>query len=505
MKNKIQERLYISGYLLKLPILFVAFLLMTIFSFSLKAQTLGKVWDKVYGETAGKAYNIYPNKSNNNYSVIAVETVLVSGVDRAYIGKIYEMNESGTVLRTFSVDVRNGAYRTVTTPAITNFTGVKLEGGIAFRTDDNGALAFFNVYDSKRPASSRQPDWNGETNQLKYGIWVVKLNEQGEITNQRIDRGTAILDGLQLSDGRFMVGGLDENVSSGTDARNVTLLRIYTQNGDLDTDFRGENVSSSAAAGVGFNIREVISLHLDPKENPNDPDIISIATISYLARISNLSNTTAPSISYPLDGVSIPGSLLKFNNPNIQSMTPTNDGGVFVESLIANNSVAATAYTGGRALVKFASSTDASGNPTFQAKYARVAKPGTKLSSELKYDAPYLLPNGEYGGVVQYKTSMNAIRSSYIYELKDLGTSYEINPTPGAPVLSGNDAWSSLNGDLVVKRSSKVDGFFAVGKDSQAPNKSNLVKLSTCANFVLNNAPSNGYYFVKPRASIQSE
>lgn len=494
MKKKIKENIdatAVSRRFCNLLVLLATFFVVILYPCaSLTAQSgpaLGEVWDKTYGNTEGKVGNIYPNKYDANYTAIAVEG--------NYIGKIYEINESGTALRTFTVDVRTGAYPTSKTPTITNFAGVTLEGGIAFKTDDGGVLAFFNVYDKNRPAGDRQPNWNGEANQLKYGIWVVKMDADGVITNQRIDRGTVIFDGLQLSDGRFMVGGMDENVSSTGEARNVTLLRIYAQTGIKETDFRGDVVNGVTVPGAGFNIKEVVSLHMAAKQNPGDPDHILVATILYLARIDDLNNTTAPAISYPLDGVVLPGGGPTFNNPNIQSMTPTSDGGMFVESFIRNQANQNNTYTAGRALVKFMPS----GSNSFTPIYARKEIPGSTSNPELQYYAPYLLPNGHYGGVVQYKANNAAARSSYIYELKDLGTSGEIKPTPGTP----GAGWTSLNGDLVVKRSSKVDGFFAVGKDKiQTPNRPNIVKLSTCANFFINNVPAQGYYFVKPRAAF---
>lgn len=460
---------------------------------SLNAQmrpSLGKVWDKMYDSGAGKVYNVYPNKQDQNYTAIATVG--------SYLGKVYEIDEAGTQLREFTCDVRDWAYRGEA-GVNGNFGGVTLEGGIAFKTDDGGALAFFNVYDKNRAAIYRQPDWNGLANQLKRGVWVVKFKVDGSVESNRIDRGTVVLEGLQLSDGRFMVGGMDENVSNDPagDSRNVTLLRVYTQAGIQAIDYRGDNVSGNTSVGVGFNIKEVISIHMQPKSNPSEPDRVFIATIHYLASIDNINQTTAPASSFALKDRQIPiktGGSVILGNPNIQSMTPTADGGVFVETLVQNHVVPETAYANGRTLIKFKPQSG-----TYTVAYAYLFKPGSTLAAEYKYDTPYLLPHGNYGGVLQYKSGYGTVSRSYIYELKDNYTSAEINPAN----TTSPTTWTPLDGDLRIKRSSNVDGFFAAGSDMLTyPFKANIIKLSTCANFAIPNIPPRGYFFVKPRANF---
>lgn len=458
---------------------------------SLNAQmrpSLGKVWDKMYDSGAGKVYNVYPNKQDQNYTAIATVG--------SYLGKVYEIDEAGTQLREFTCDVRDWAYRGET-GVNGNFGGVTLEGGIAFKTNDGGVLAFFNVYDKGRAAIYRQPDWNGQANQLKRGVWIVKFSNNGTVESNRIDRGTAILEGLQLSDGRFMVGGLDENLSNDIgESKNVTLLRVYSQAGVKAIDYRGDNPSSAAAIGTGFNIKEVVSIHMQPKNSPNDPDRIFIATIHYLASIDNINQIYSPASSYPLKNKIIgtmPGNVL-LSNPNIQTMTPTADGGVFVETLIKNDDNPANAYLNGRVFIKFRPQ-----STSYAVAYAYLFKPSSTLAAEYKYDTPYLLPHGNYGGILQYKSGYGTVSQSYIYELKDNYTNAEINP---ASTTSPN-TWAPLDGDLRIKRSSNVDGFFAAGSDMRTyPFKANMIKLSTCANFAIPNIPPRGYFFVKPRANF---
>lgn len=458
-----------------------------------KAQSmkpsLGRVWDKTYSGTGGKVYNIYPNKNDQNYTAI--------GVVGAYTGKIYEVDEAGTLLREFSCDVRSWSYQSEA-GVNGNFGGVTLEGGVAFKTDDGGVLAFFNVYDRNRAVAYRQPDWNGKGNQLKRGVWIVKFRANGTIESNKIDRGTAVFEGLQLSDGRFMVGGLDENLSNTlTESKNVTLLRVYRQNGIKDIDYRGDNPSGASNIGTGFNIKEVVSIHMQPKSNPNEQDRIFIATIHYLASIDDINQRTSPASSYALTNRAIQttSGSVTLTNPNIQSMTPTADGGVFVETLIHNDDNQANAYVNGRVFIKFRPQYN-----TYAVDYAFRHKPSSTASAEFKYDTPYLLPHGNYGGVLQYKSTYSTTRRSYIYELKDNNTGAgTINP----PTTSSPSTWVPLDGDLLIKRSSRADGFFAVGSDMlSSPNKPNIIKVSTCANFSIPNIPPRGYFFVKPRANF---
>ncbi|GHT43793.1 hypothetical protein FACS189438_1680 [Bacteroidia bacterium] len=240
-----------------------------------------------------------------------------------------------------------------------------------------------------------------------------------------------------MLDGNFLVGGFDAAVPAGySNPDSITMLRKYGQNGALLTDKRG-----------GY--RNITALYQYP-----GTDNYLATTSNRILRINSSLDITATMIS----SMSLP----EVTNPNANSITPSLDGGFFISTRLNHSSNSTLNYENGVGIYK--------ANSANAHVYGKRNIPADTI-----FDAPLLLPGGavpaKYIGAMRYSSDGINYSPYYMYELTDTGNfSFRV----GGLYPSGT----------TLRIVGQSDGFFSSG--SAAGGNASIVKLSTCANFILN-------------------
>ena len=437
--------------------IFLSFLLICLplaATFAQALDDLGVVWSKTYG--IGCINNIKPNRTGGGYVAAGYpwNSSTPKGLSTAQ-GLVIEIDESGN-------ELRRGIARIPQTYLTnhTNTAALDAQFVVAFKTSDNGILAFGILRDKNAPNGEREYDY--ETNQpnqsadLITGIWVVKFDRNMNVVTNRLDQGRLVRDGWETEiAGNFVIAGYDSRTSQNNSSTNTTMLRVYNSSGTWTHDFRQ-------------NYGDVTSLYKLPNENK-----YLATTGNSVLEIGGTGNTLSTCTQHIITG------LTGMANPYVFSVSPATSGS-FITAMLDQNS-ANGGYTGGNSLYKLNSSYNS------QVWYNQV-KPSTRL-----FYSPLLLKNTmpkKYVGAAHYiKTVANPPvyeGAADIYELTENSTSnYTVKyVAAGRPV-----AEQRYPNGTALKLAGQEDGFFSTGqgkKDGTGENgHAAIAKLSTCAQFYL--------------------
>ncbi|GHV50493.1 hypothetical protein FACS1894181_11110 [Bacteroidia bacterium] len=401
---------------------------------------IGVVWSKTYGP--GAINNLKPILTVAGGGYVAAgrawNSATPAGIGRCE-GLIIEINESGDTIRTAKARIPQGYINTHS-----DLSAANASFDFAFKTNDDGYLAFGVLQDQNAPEDEREYNYETATPKggphLTNGIWIVKFNSQGQVVSNTMERGRFLANGWQMLDGNFLVGGWDAAEPAGSNSPSLlTLLRKYDQSGGIITDKREEY--------RGY--REIRSIY-----QYSGTDNYLASTPDRILRINSSLDITSTMISSMF--------LQDVTNPYANSITPSLDGGFFVNTYLNANSNAAINYDNGVGIYKV----DNANNSV----YYKIDQPADTL-----FIAPLLLPGGAVPA--KYIGAMRSIPDGinyspyYMYELTDDGN------------------FTFRVGDLypdgtTLRIVGQEDGFFSSG--TSAAGHAAIAKLSTCANFILN-------------------
>lgn len=422
-------------------VIFVVLLFITGIIGAQGISDLGVVWEKEY-PVAGYARNMKTNRDGSGY-VISGNGVL----DNKNVGSIMVINESGELLQSTLTPVTVKDPTTglpVYTPIASDFSAFF---DVAFKTDDGGVLAFGAIRDTGAADADKFPNSIGGfpsyavNAYLSYGSWIVKYDANLNVTKAIRVRGGEIRQGWQLSNGNFLVAGMDATSVSGT-LKDITLIRIYDQQGNLITDARA-------------NFSVAASLY----QYPNSDDFI-LATNGYILKLSVTGNNVSITSSKAITSL----GLTQMTAPYVFNITPSKDGGLFLYSNLKSVTDQTINRQNGRGFYKLRSD--------YTEAYSFISKPVTQ-----NFHAPFLLEGNTYVGnyASGYTSSVNTM-----YQLIDDGT---FNATIGQPLPVGTS----------IKHVSSSDGFFSIGGSSSHK----VAKLSTCVNFKTTSLASISSEYIK--------
>ncbi|GHV53975.1 hypothetical protein FACS1894181_17870 [Bacteroidia bacterium] len=391
---------------------------------------IGVVWNKTYG--TGVINNLKPVAGGGYVAAgRAWTSTIPAGIGRC-VGLLIEINESGDPIREARVPIPQTYI-----DAHPDLSAANATFEFAFKTNDGGYLAFGVLQDPNAPASEQEYNWNTGTPgpELTNGIWIVKFNSQGQVVSNTMERGRRLPNGWQMADGNFLVGGLDAAEPPGSsDGTKITLLRKYSQDGVLLIDKRG-----------GY--RNINAIYQYP-----GTDTYLATTPDRVLRINSSLDTTSTMIN----SLSLP----EVTTPYTRSITPSLDGGFFIITYLNNSIDPTTQYSNGIGTYKV--------NSADSSVYNKIDIPADSI-----FDAPLHLPGSfpaKYIGAMRASLGGNNYSPYYMYELTDTGSfSFRVGG------LYPNGTTLRIVG--------QEDGFFSSG--TTAGNAS-IVKLSTCANFILN-------------------
>lgn len=421
--------------------LFVNLLLITSVLGAQSISDLGVVWDKTY-PVDGYARNMKTNRDGSGYVISG--TGVLNGKPA---GSIMVINESGELLKSVVTPVTVKDPTTgvpVYTPIDPNF-GTNFN--VAFKTDDGGIIAFGAVRDAKADPADKLPSAIGgyvdpaDNPYLSYGSWIVKYDADLNVTKAIRVRGGEITQGWQLSNGNILVAGMDASTDPVL-LNNITLLRIYDQQGNLVKDARSH-----------------FSVGLSLYQYPNSDNFL-LATNGTVIKLSVIGNNVTVTSSKAIASL----GLTQMIAPYIFNITPSNDGGVFLFSNL-NSVLGDQNRLNGRGFYRLRSN--------YTEVYSFISKPVTQ-----NFHSPFLLEGNTYVGNygAGYTNSITGM-----YQLIDDGT---FNTTIG----------QALPGGTAIKHVSASDGFFSIGGTNTSQK---IAKLSTCVNFKTTSLTSVSTEFIK--------
>ncbi|GHV52572.1 hypothetical protein FACS1894181_15750 [Bacteroidia bacterium] len=396
---------------------------------------IGVVWNKTYG--TGYINNLKPILTGAGGGYVAAgrawNTSTAAGIARCE-GLIIEINESGDTIRTAKAHIPQAYINTHSDLSAANATF-----HFAFKTDDGGYLAFGYLQDANASADEKEYDWSTYTPKggpaLTNGIWIVKFNSLLQVVSNTMERGRSLVNGWQMADGNFLVGGMDAAVPAGTNNMDsLTLLRKYNQSGEMMIDKRG-------------TYRDMRAIY----QYPGTDDYLA-ATSIHILRINSSLDITAKTIG----SLSLP----EVTQPSALTITPSLDGGFYISTPLNSNANATINYNNGTGIYKV--------NSANTYVYDKRNIPADSL-----FDAPLHLPGSspaKYIGAMRYSLGGANYLPYYMYELTDTGSfTFRV----GGLYPDGT----------TLRTVSQSDGFFSTGSSG---GKAAIAKLSTCANFILN-------------------
>jgi hypothetical protein len=360
-------------------------------------------------------------------------------------GLIVEFDESGNELRRATATIPQSYKNNHTTNrAYAAFN-------VAFKTPDGGYLAFGTLRNVDAPVSEKQYSWKtgdfAQSDDLVTGVWIVKFDANLQVVKNILARGRSVIDGWLTNDNTFLIGGFDasrdENQNPSYATTNITLLRKYDQNGNLIKDLRR-------------NDREISSIY-------KYPDGSFVATTP--DRLLQIDATASKISVTSMNSEILPGS----SNYWIRSVSPAQDGGVFICTNLNSSSHSYTNYMNGSGFYKLSN--------LYKYVYSKLNKPADTI-----FMSPLLLPGttSKYVGTATVQKVSNStveVAGNRIYELTDNGVSAKFRIGDSYP-----DGTS-------LRAVSQVDGFFSCGRNANG--QAAIAKLSTCANFKLDAGATN--------------
>lgn len=419
-------------------LLFVSWVINDELLHSQSVNDFGIVWEKSFG--AGTIVNITPNKTSN------VDDLGYVGAGRGSAnttGLIVEFTEQGELIRKIEY-MPTSLYQYTTNANFQSFIFT-----VAFKTNDNGILAFGYIVD--RGGTSSTEISIPVYGLLQNGIVIVKFDANSNIIFQKRVQGAIPIRGVQLSDNNYLIVGWEYGGHGSL--QNITLIRKYDSNGNQLADKQ-------------MNLREIWHL-----QQHGSSDIFTLATPSVVARIdatptlSNPQNLIVDKIKeiptqLPLPGLTIPQMYRG-------GVSTTSDGGLFLSSELASATPPSANWANGKGFYRL--------DTNYNVVYSYTRKPATE-----QYKAPFLLPSNDkvYIGTVVYPND-----ESYLYQLTDDGT---FNPIRSL----------KLPNNLGLNRTSRTDGYFVAGlhyddlhiiRDDGAT----IIKFSSCINFNVTSLPAD--------------
>ena len=425
-------------------------------------EDLGEVWSKTYNIVPhGQIQGFYPQPLY--HAATGQSRYIIAGTTAPRVGYLAVLDESGTILNEWNIPIPayynrysvrpanfyTGAIHTEFVDYVKRFYGdtITIPPDVlisslssAVMKTDGSIIAFGSVH---RYAAQNWTEGGADNDfspgshisfRIKDGIWVVKIDANGNVGNIEKRRGTEA-GPLLIYDDKLLLSGIDIHESGyiGAAGRGVGMLHEYNLNGDFVTERCPVSMDGTPITAA--------------RKHPNG-SIILDGWIGSAALI----NSNNYSITRNFDASAVNPSARNYP----MSGTGTVDGGMYFNPQFSTTAIIRTGST----FAKF--------NADGTLAYRVINKPTNR---DTAYSAPLVLNHL----TEEYVGSINTNGTNKIYTIKDNHTGYSTkigSPYPNNTELAGV---------------SFQDGFFSMStSETNNVRTFNLSKLSVCANFKLN-------------------